>query len=145
MLLRTLPALVCEAVVLEVAGAGAEPEPELELAGAEAGAEAGVPALEAGLPLPDPAEPAEDPVAVLEELEPEEEDEPLEVAEAELEEEDEVLLDEVDLQVRSYRGALLRSEPTMPNEGLGVEGTASWRVYQKVLTLPMLVQATSCQ
>jgi hypothetical protein len=33
-------------------------------------------------------------------------------------------------QLRSYSGALFKSEPMMPKEGEGVKGYASWRVYQ---------------
>lgn len=49
------------------------------------------------------------------------------------------------LQVRLYKGALLRSEPTMPKDGLGVVGSASCSVYHHVLVLPSTAQATSCQ
>lgn len=49
------------------------------------------------------------------------------------------------LQVRLYSGALLRSAPTMPKEGLGVVGAASCNVNHQVLILPRSVQATSCQ
>lgn len=41
--------------------------------------------------------------------------------------------DEDFLQVRSYKGALLRFEPTMPKLGLGTVGSASCRVYHQVL------------
>lgn len=47
--------------------------------------------------------------------------------------EDEVLLAE---QLRSYRGVLLRVEPTTPKLGLGVVGAASWSAYHQVLYLP---------
>lgn len=48
-------------------------------------------------------------------------------------------------QVRSYRGALLRSAPTMPKDVAGALGAASWRMYHQVLTLPRREQATSFQ
>jgi len=34
------------------------------------------------------------------------------------------------LQVRLYKGAALKSDPIMPNDGLGVVGWASCRMYQ---------------
>lgn len=66
----------------------------------------------------------------LAEAEPEVEEEPA-VAEAEEEEED------TSLQERSNNGVVLKVEPTIPKWGeTATEVSSSWRVYQKVLTLP---------
>jgi len=65
-------------------------------------------------------------------------------AEAEVLLEDEAEDDELssEEQVRSYNGWLLDSELTTPKLGSVMVGLASSRVYQKVLTLPKILQAT---
>lgn len=66
------------------------------------------------------------------------------VADAVAEDDDEE--DETSEQLKSYKGVVLRVEPTMPNEGFGVVGAASWSVYHQVLTLPNnMLQPTSSQ
>jgi len=49
------------------------------------------------------------------------------------------------LQVRLYSAALSISAGTMPNEGDGVVGAASWRTYHQVLTSPKRAQPTWSQ
>lgn len=48
-------------------------------------------------------------------------------------------------QERSKRGVVLRVLPTIPKLGLGVTGSASWRMYHQVLVLPNRGHPTSSQ
>jgi len=48
-------------------------------------------------------------------------------------------------QLKSYRGVVVKEEPTIPKLGLGVTGAASWSVYHQILVFPKRGQPTSSQ